>query len=117
MVFNETSRLAYLLDDLQEMGIRHSAENPRKIDNFTVADFLLLNGLRQPPVRIGTIVRNKADAGYVVVSYNVKHTIDGIAEEIELMREEYLGEACYRTRKVTPTEFYNEFGENLEALI
>lgn len=117
MILNETYRLAHLLDDIQEMGIRHSAENPKKVDNFTVADFLLLNGLRQPPVRIGKVIHNRAGMKYVMMGYTVKHTASGIVEEIELMREEYIGEACYRTRKITPTEFYQEFGEHLEEVI
>ena len=117
MILNETYRLARLLDDIQEIGIRHAAENPKKVDNFTVADFLLLNGLRQPPVRIGKVIRNKADMRYVMMGYTVKHTASGIIEEIEVMREEYIGEACFRTRKLTPAEFYQEFGEHLEEVI
>ena len=117
MIRNETERLAHLLKDIQDMGIRNATENPRKVDNFTVADFLLLNNLRQPPARIGTVLRNTAGMNWVMMGYTAKHTASGIIEEIELMREEYIGEACYRTRKITPTEFYQEFGENLEKVI
>ena len=117
MILNKTERLAFLLNDIQEMGVRNAAENPHKVDNLSVASFLLLNGISQPPVKIGTVVTNRADARYVVVSYNVKHTANGTTEEVELMREEYVGEACYRTRTITVAEFYHEFGGNLQDVI
>lgn len=117
MELNHTTRLEVLLNDIQDIGLAHIAEAPRQVHNYTVADFLLLNGVRQPPVRMGATVMDTFGNAYLVKEYKVVHTEKGIVETIEVMRAEYEDRPVHTTRTMTVDEFYKTFGKSVEELI
>lgn len=118
MELNQTSRLSILLSDIQSAGVTHMNEiTNRVIDNYTVADFLLLNGLRQPPVHMGATVVDTNGCEYIVMEFQVIHTKSGIQETIKIMKATDADNICRTTRNISVDEFYKTFGKSIETQI
>lgn len=111
----QTKQIAEILDDIQHAGLRRDNPNsPRIVDNYTVADFLLLNGFRRMPVKPQTVVKDKYGKEFIVLEYTMKHDEDGLCEEVKVMHAEDKDRICFATRSMSVNEFWNTFGASIE---
>lgn len=109
-----TKLLTDLIGDIQTCGKRIYSDSPsdyRTVGNEELADFLILNNVIVPPVKVGQRLKDKHGDEYIIVSYKYVDYGDQKEERIEVMDVSYEGKTIVCINPLTVEEFFEKFGE------
>ncbi len=110
--------LLELIREIQDKGVTYKlpGEPYTNVGNETLADFLSLNEVTVPPVRVGDRIKTTAGREYIIVDYRYRKyrandTSIRVEEVIEVMDSIYDGKNMRRTHQYTPDDFFKQFPE------
>ena len=99
-------KLTELLDEAEEL---HGTM--RKATSLEKADFLMLNGVVLPPVRVGQHVKDRCGDEYIVVGFSHKASRSGTKTTIDVMDVAYEGNTIFCVNPCTIEEFRRRYVE------
>ncbi len=110
--------LLNLIREIQDKGVTYKlpGEPYTSVGNETLADFLVLNEVTVPPVRVGDRIKTTSGREYIIVDYRYrKYRANDSSirteEVIEVMDSIYDGKNMRRTHQYTPDDFFEHFPE------
>lgn len=114
---NNYHALLELIQEIQDKGVTYKlpGEPYTNVGNETLADFLSLNEVTVPPVRVGDRIKT-AGQEYIIVDYRYRKyrandTSIRVEETIEVIDSRYEGTNTRRTHQYTPDDFFKQFPE------
>lgn len=112
---NETA-LLNLIGEIQDKGVTYKlpGEPYTNVGNEHLADFLALNDVIVPPVRVGDKIKAADGQEYIIIDYEYrKHYCDDthirVEENVTVMNSIYADSTMRRTHQYTLEEFATKF--------